>query len=36
MDEWIMQHAHHVAYFLGKEDSEYYIEVETVSARVKE
>lgn len=32
-DEWIMQHAHHVAYLLGKEDSEYYIEVEAVSAQ---
>ena len=33
LDNWIIQHHHHVGYLLGKEDSPYYNEIETISIR---
>lgn len=36
LDEWITQHHHHVGYLLGKEDTPYYEEVETISISVRE
>ena len=36
MEEWIMQHYHHVGYLLGKEETPYYIEVQSASPSVRE
>lgn len=36
LDEWIIEHHHHVGYLLGKEETPYYIEVQSVSPRVRE
>lgn len=35
LEEWITQHHHHVGYLLGKEDTPYYNEIETVSPAVR-